>query len=87
MNFTIVSRPCPVLRLLKTKDRRPRIFFASRSITSSDAPTMPDLKRLREEFAPPKAQLPPLSVQIPAPSVYDALLPSEQGDEPEEVAA
>ena len=48
---------------------------------------LPDLKRLREEFAPPKAQLPQLSVQIPAASVYDALLPSEQEDEPEEVAA
>ena len=39
-NFTIVSRPCPVLRLLNTKGRAPRIFFASRAITSSEAPTI-----------------------------------------------
>ena len=48
---------------------------------------LPDVKRLREEFAPRKAELPQVSVEIPAPSVYDALLPSEQEDEPEEVAA
>lgn len=48
---------------------------------------LPDVKRLREEFAPRKAELPQLTVEIPAASVYDALLPSEQQDEPEEVAA
>lgn len=48
---------------------------------------LPDLKRLREEFAPRKAELPQVTVEIPAASVYDALLPSEQEDEPEEVAA
>ena len=48
---------------------------------------LPDLKRLREEFVPRKAELPQVTVQIPSPSVYDALLPSEQEDEPEEVAA
>ena len=48
---------------------------------------LPDVKRLREEFAPRKAELPQVTVQIPAASVYDALLPSEQEDEPEEVAA
>ena len=48
---------------------------------------LPDVKRLREEFAPRKAEVPQLTVQIPAPSVYDALLPSEQADEPDEVAA
>lgn len=48
---------------------------------------LPDVKRLREEFAPRKAQVPQVTVQIPAPSVYDALLPSEQADEFEEVAA
>jgi len=48
---------------------------------------LPDVKRLREEFAPRKAELPQVTVEIPAPSVYDALLPSEQADEPEEVAA
>jgi hypothetical protein len=46
---------------------------------------LPDVKRLREEFAPRKAQVPQVTVQIPAPSVYDALLPSEQTHEPEEV--
>jgi len=48
---------------------------------------LPDVKRLREEFAPRKAELPQVTVEIPAASVYDALLPSEQVDEPEEVAA
>ncbi len=48
---------------------------------------LPDVKRLREEFAPRKAEVPHVSVQIPAASVYDALLPSEQTHEFEEVAA
>jgi hypothetical protein len=48
---------------------------------------LPDIKRLREEFAPRKAELPQVTVQIPAPGIYDALLPSEQEQEPEEVAA
>ena len=48
---------------------------------------LPDVKRLREEFAPRKAELPQVTVEIPAASVYDALLPSEQEDEPEEVTA
>jgi len=48
---------------------------------------LPDVKRLREEFAPRKAELPQVTVQIPAPSIYDALLPSEQEHETEEVAA
>ena len=48
---------------------------------------LPDVKRLREEFAPRKAEMPQLTVQTPAASVYDALLPSAQEDEPEEVAA
>ncbi len=48
---------------------------------------LPDVKRLREEFAPRKVELPHVSVQIPAASVYDALLPSEQTYELEEVAA
>ena len=45
------------------------------------------MKRLREEFAPRKAELPQVTVEIPAASVYDALLPSAQEDELEEVAA
>jgi len=48
---------------------------------------LPDVKRLCEEFAPRKAELPQVTVQIPAPSIYDALLPSEQEHETEEVAA
>jgi len=39
---------------------------------------LPDVKRLREEFAPRKTELPPVTVHIPPPSVYDALLPSVQ---------
>ena len=48
---------------------------------------LPDVKRLREEFAPRKAELPQVTVEIPAVSVYDALLPSEQADEPEGATA
>ena len=47
---------------------------------------LPDVKRLREEFAPRKAELPQVTVEIPPASKYDALLPSEQ-DREEEVAA
>ena len=48
---------------------------------------LPDVKRLREEFAPRNAELPQITVVIPAASIYDALLPSANEDEPEEVAA
>ena len=48
---------------------------------------LPDLKRLREEFAPRTAALPQITVEIPAASIYDVLLPSAHTDEPEEVAA
>ena len=48
---------------------------------------LPDVKRLREEFAPRKTELPQVTVEIPAASIYDALLPSEQEDEPEEMVA
>ena len=44
---------------------------------------LPDVKQLREEFAPRKTEVPPVTVEIPAPGIYDALLPSAQ----EEVAA
>ena len=44
---------------------------------------LPDLKRLREEFAPRDAALPQVTVELPAVSVYDALLVTEA----EEVAA
>ena len=40
MNAITSSRPWPVFRLVNTNGRSPRIFFASRSITSSDAPTI-----------------------------------------------
>jgi hypothetical protein len=48
---------------------------------------LPDVKRLSEEFAPRQAELPQVTVEIPPASKYDALLPSEQDDEQEEVAA
>jgi len=48
---------------------------------------LPDVKRLREEFAPRKAELPQVTVEIPPASIYDALLPSANEDALEEVAA
>ena len=48
---------------------------------------LPDVKRLREEFAPRRTEVPQITIEIPSASRYDALLPSEQNDEPEEVAA
>ena len=46
---------------------------------------LPDLKRLREEFAPRQVALPQVTVLIPPASCYDALLPSAY--EPPAVAA
>jgi hypothetical protein len=51
------------------------------------AGALPDLKRLRAEFAPRQPELPQITIEIPAASVYDALLPSAQVNELEEVAA
>jgi hypothetical protein len=48
---------------------------------------LPDVKTLREEFAPRQAELPQITVVIPAASVYDALLPSANEDQPAVVAA
>jgi hypothetical protein len=48
---------------------------------------LPDVKTLREEFVPRKAELPQITVVIPATSVYDALLPSANENDLEEVAA
>ena len=48
---------------------------------------LPNVKGLREEFAPRKAELPQITVVIPAASVYDALLPSASEDDLEEVVA
>jgi len=45
------------------------------------------VKRLREEFAPRQAELPQVTVQMPPARRYDALLPSEQDREEDEVAA
>ena len=39
---------------------------------------LPDIKRLREEFAPRVLELPHVTVELPAVSRYDALLPSAQ---------
>ena len=39
---------------------------------------LPDVKRLREEFAPRRTEVPQVTVEIPPASRYDALLPSEQ---------
>lgn len=47
----------------------------------------PDLAQLRAEFAPRKAEVPTVTVEMPAPGAYDALLPSQQEDELAEVAA
>lgn len=47
---------------------------------------LPDLKKLREEFAPRKVELPLITVEMPMARVYDALLPSEHADELEVVA-
>jgi len=47
---------------------------------------LPDVKRLREEFAPRKIDVPHVTVEIPPASGYDALLPSRQRVERAEVA-
>ena len=48
---------------------------------------LPDLAQLRAEFAPRKAEVPTVTVEMPAPDAYDALLPSQQKVELAEVAA
>jgi hypothetical protein len=40
MKAMISASPCPVFMLLKTNGRSPRILRLSRSITSSEAPTI-----------------------------------------------
>jgi hypothetical protein len=42
---------------------------------------LPDIKQLREEFAPCNPEVPVINVEIPSPAVYDALLPSKQDEE------
>jgi len=39
---------------------------------------LPNIEQLRAEFAPRKAELPEVTVEIPPVSIYDALLPSAQ---------
>ena len=51
------------------------------------ADELPQLKRLREEFAPRHAEPPSITVEIPAVRVYDALLPSAQNNDYAAVAA
>ena len=48
---------------------------------------LPDVKRLREEFAPRVTEVPQVTVEMPPAGLYDALLPSAQGVELEGVAA
>lgn len=52
-----------------------------------DRGELPDVKQLREEFAPRQIKVPQVTVEIPAPGVYDALLPSRQVDERVKVSA
>jgi hypothetical protein len=61
--------------------------LAQRLETLLAAGELPDVKGLREEFAPRKAELPQITVVMPAASVYDALLPSANEDALDEVAA
>ncbi len=48
---------------------------------------LPDLAQLRAEFAPRKAEVPTVRVEMPAPDAYDVLLPSQQEDALAEVVA
>jgi hypothetical protein len=48
---------------------------------------LPDVKLLREEFAPHKPEVPLVTVEMPSASRYDALLPSGYDVELEKVAA
>ena len=52
--------------------------LAARLDTLLAAGELPDVKRLREEFAPHRTEVPLITVEIPAARIYDALLPSEQ---------
>ena len=47
---------------------------------------LPDVKRLREEFAPRTFELPLITVEMPTARIYDALLPSEQANDLEVAA-
>ena len=52
--------------------------LAQRLETLLAAGELPDVERLREEFAPREAELPHVTVEMPPVGVYDALLPSAQ---------
>jgi hypothetical protein len=54
--------------------------LAARLDTLLAAGELPDVKRLREEFAPHRTEVPLITVEIPAARIYDALLPSEQAE-------
>ena len=49
-------------------------MLADRLEALLDAGELPDVKALRDEFAPRPAQLPTVHVEIPTASSYDALL-------------
>ena len=51
------------------------------------AGVLPDVTRLREEFAPRETEVRQVTVDIPSPSIYDALLPRTQATAHEEVVA
>ena len=62
-------------------------MLAERLEALLSAAELPDVKRLREEFAPHETKVPQVTVEIPPVSRYDALLSSGWGVELEEVAA
>jgi hypothetical protein len=49
-------------------------MLAARLEVLLDAGELPNVKALREEFAPRRTELPAVRVEIPAPGSYDALL-------------
>ena len=55
--------------------------------TGIGAGELPNLAQLRAEFAPRKAEVPAVTVEMPAPDAYAALLPSQQEVELADVAA
>ena len=60
--------------------RKPQAFKGLAFRESLASGELPDIRRLREEFAPRTSQVPQVTVEIPPVSRYDALLPSAQGE-------
>jgi len=60
--------------------RKPQAFKGLAFRESLASGELPDIRRLREEFAPRTSQVPQVTVEIPPVSHYDALLPSAQGE-------